>query len=331
MKTNTYIPPKREVYAKTDFKNINILVEHPKNRLTAYSEEECEEALKNGFTETEIKSTKGIVKGILASLMTFGYLPTNPIRVFETLDGKFIIIDGHHLVRALKEYQKLTGKKISVVLLVYKENKNYTYEKACYEMVMMNREGATPWSFIDIMRYYNNKNANTFVELYAKYRSKVSAVAVVADAVLDKPTSTKRSTIDEYWATDKKHKVWNYAEDYLEMLTNINANRKISQTASDAFRKIYKWAIEFKVQDLFAAVFTDKDSRVEMNFSKGRPTLKEWCEEIIKAIPYYIPENIASTESQRKKFRKFKAEAARRIEAMDAPKTKEITIVRLSA
>lgn len=325
MKTNTYIPPKREIYLKNDYKNIDSLLECSKNRLTVYTKEEIEAALRMGYTEVEGKKNSAIVKNILSSLLSYGYLPTNPIRVFETLDGKYIILDGHHLVRALKEYKRLTGKKVSVILLVYKENEKYTFSKACYEMVMMNREGATPWSFIDIMRYYETPNAKAFIYLYTKYRSMVSAVAVVADAVLDKPTSTKRNTIDELWATEK-NRVWAYAEDYLEMLTNIKTNRKISQTASDAFRKIYKWAIEFKVQNIFSSIFTENE-RVEINFTKGRPTLKEWCEQIIKAIPFHIPENINATEAQRKKFRKFVAEAKSRIDRMDAPKPKEITIV----
>ena len=235
IKTNKL--PKGE--AVQNFTNYELIGNNPYNRCSAYGKEEMEVELKNGKTLAEVKKSDSIVRGLIPALMNNGYIGLTFLPVFRTRRGKYILLDGHHLFRAIKEVSKMTGERIPINIMVFRESKNFTLGYASQLMCDMNKNGAKPWDFIDIMRSYATPNAKRFVQLFNKYNGVITSAAVIADAVLNDSTTTKRATIEDKWGTTEDT-TWGYADEYLNTLTRININRAISQAGADAFRSLFK-------------------------------------------------------------------------------------------
>ena len=259
---------------------------NPYNRCSAYTQEEGD-AL--GFSEREVEKSKTMINGLRRSIRTKGYVPLFVFPVFEKNEDKnYYLLDGAHLYRAIVEEDKEKGIITPINILVYPETAEYSLEDASREMITMNQEGSTKWEFVSIAKSIRTPNTEKFVALYNKYNS-LLAPSVIADTVLDKQTSTKRSTFDNIWGTTKDT-TWDCADDYLTLLKEVG--RKMSQTGSDTLRKLWKTATEFGVLDNFKDIVREY-AKAEIKFSgRGHICENQWLACWVNILSSHKPSKV---------------------------------------
>lgn len=303
MKTNKYLLLHQPVEILKPIKAM------PNNRCTALT---LDEALSNGYFECEFNENNTNINRLVRSIETYGIMPSLTIPVFEKKNGERFLEDYHHFcTAALICAAKHKDKKYYVDLIIKKETKEYTMKKAQEMMLVMNQNGSEKWSFLPIIRNYKTANAKLFLKLCEKYIKSVSAVAVIADAVLNVPTSTKRINFKSLWAV-KEDTTWRCADDYLGWVTDIKCNKKISQSASDVLRKVYICAMDNHILGFVKALF---NNGIIVSIPKGRPTTLEWFEEIFKMFPN-TANGMGLNAKQRANYRNFLRDLGQKLNDM---------------
>lgn len=315
-----YIPKGDYIDNFTEYETVK---NNPNNRCSVYNGgkhciEEVNEAIRRGVTMTEIVKSTGIINKNIKSIEKNGYINLIPIPVIEITPTERYYLDQHHITRAALEFMRRTGRTLGFKVVIYKADEKFTLEYASRLMALMNKDGATPWEFIDIMRATSTERSKKFLDLYTKYNGQL-AIAIIADATLNKQTTTKRGEIDNNWGADAQTSVWGYADEYLDMLTKVNITRdnkqvKISQVGSDAFRYVFSKAVDHKVLDMFKDAFTSGD--IEVKFAiNGRPNFNQWLAKFVGILATNKPSSYKTASAYWKKhYNQFLAEVTARVD-----------------
>ena len=302
----------KEVTYVENFVDYELIKNNPMNRCSAYNggehcRQEVEEALKY-YSPVELAKSTSIIRDLIKNIKKDGYKFTQITKMFVKIEnGNPVVynLDNHHLTRAVREIYHQTGNRIPMHLIIYPENK-IPFDEASDEMCYLNMNGSRRWEFVDIVRSLDTPAANMFKESFRLYGNKVNSVAVVANAVLNANCSaTRRNAKSNFGRTDNTG-LWRYANEYLESLTSMKLNRKISEEVGNAYRTLFDEAVKSDVLPMFKAFFAT--TPINVNFQRGgRPKENQWLAQLVSIMDKnrHFDAYKTATAYQQQKYRKF--------------------------
>ena len=236
---------------------------------------------------TEIEQSSKKINKLYGIISKEGFHDIHAIPMHLDYSGDkpvLTLLENHHTFRACYEYSKECGENLPINVVIYPSN-FISLSEASRQMCAENKEGATPWYFLDIVRSLHTTRSKRFLELLAKYGNAVGAIAVIANATLNADCSASRSKAEKNFGVKGIDGIWGNAEDYLQFVSKINAGKKISEEMGNAMRELYNIALKYNpnVLDMFKGFFTEKPFNFVFK-SCGRPRKKQWLNKLVSTM-----------------------------------------------